>query len=292
MVCPHRRLSQRLDPQLYIDRPGGEHIIDTQIIEVPGGVGGRRYFRASRDNQITVEAADSILGSWTRLGDLSHMDLSGGSVEGPMWAKFNDRNEWCLWLDQHATNGGYLPVTSTDLGSTQNFRTVGDFDMGGSLKRHGSILNLTAAEENRLLERWEGIPVNRIQSYNFRDRHVRHQDFDVLLTSNVSPAQDAQFRLVPGLADSAGVSFESVNFPGYYLRHSYFDLKLEADDGTSPFAADATFHRESGLADESWTSFRSYNFPDQYIRHYYYELRLDPIDDVVGREDATFAVTD
>ena len=43
---------------------------------------------------------------------------------------------------------------------------------------------------------------------------------------NVTPAEDAQFRLVPGLAGTGTVSFESVNYPGYYLRHFDYDFLL------------------------------------------------------------------
>ncbi|WP_100448557.1 glycoside hydrolase family 43 protein, partial [Glycomyces xiaoerkulensis] len=143
-------------PQLYIDRPGNEGIIDTQIIEVPDSTGGWRYYRASRDDQITIEASNSILGSWTRLGDLSHLGLDGGDVEGPMWSKFNDRNEWALWVDQYATGGGYMPLVSNNLGDTQNLQTTGNYDLGGTHKRHGSIMSLTASEESAVLDRWGG----------------------------------------------------------------------------------------------------------------------------------------
>ncbi|GIG92132.1 glycoside hydrolase family 43 protein [Plantactinospora endophytica] len=285
-------------PQLYIERGGTQGIIDTQIVEVPNSVGGYRYYRASADGHITVEASNSVLGSWTTLGNLSHLGISNGTgggnvVEGPMWAQFNGRNEWALWLDQFATGRGYLPIVSTNLDSTQNFRTHSDYAMGGNRKRHGSILNLTAAEQSRVLGRWgSSVPVNRIQSYNYPDRYVRHVNLDVRIDANVSPAQDAQFRLVPGLAGAAGtVSFQSVNYPGYYLRHYGFDFRLEASDGTGTFAGDATFRQVAGLASSSWTSFQSYNYPDRYIRHYDYVLRLDPVGDAQGRADATFRVT-
>jgi hypothetical protein len=286
-------------PQLYIDRGTGQGIIDTQIIEVPNSIGGYRYYRASADGHITIEGSNSILGSWTILGNLSHMGISNGAtggnvVEGPMWMKFNGRNEWALWLDQFATGRGYMPITSTNLGSTQNFQTRSDYSLGGTRKRHGSVLNLTAAEESRVLDRWGSTtPINRLQSYNYQDRFVRHINFEVRLDANVSPAQDAQFRLVPGLAnDSAGyVSFQSVNHPGYYLRHYGYELVLAANDGSSQFAQDATFRQVAGLADGSWSSFQSYNYPDRYIRHYAYQLRIDPITNAIGRSDATFRVT-
>jgi hypothetical protein len=285
-------------PQLYIERGGSQGLIDTQIVEVPNSVGGFRYYRASADGHITIEASNSVLGSWTNLGNLAHMGISNGTgggnvVEGPMWAQFNGRNEWALWLDQFATGRGYMPITSTNLGSTANFRTRTDYGMGGNRKRHGSILNLTAAEESRVLARWGStVPVNRIQSYNLQDRYVRHSNFDVRIDPNVSPAQDSQFRLVPGLANGSGyVSVESVNFPGYYLRHYGFDFVLAANDGTATFRADATFRQVAGLANAGWTSFQSYNFPDRYIRHSSNLLRLDPITTAQGRSDATFRVT-
>jgi Alpha-L-arabinofuranosidase B (ABFB) domain len=285
-------------PQLYIERGGTQGIIDTQIVEVPTSVGGYRYYRASADGHITIEDSNSVLGTWTTIGNLSHMGISNGAtggnvVEGPMWAQFNGRNEWNLWLDQFATGRGYMPISSTNLGSTQNFRTRSDYSLGTNRKRHGSILNLTAAEQARVLGRWgTARPVNRIQSYNFQDRYVRHINFDVRIDPNVSPAQDAQFRLVPGLANSSGyVSFESVNFPGYFLRHASFDFVLAPNDGTATFAADATFRQVAGLADAGWASFQSYSHSDRYIRHYAYALRLDPITTAVGRADATFRVT-
>ncbi|GIJ09785.1 glycoside hydrolase family 43 protein [Micromonospora andamanensis] len=285
-------------PQLYIERPGGgQGIIDTQIVEVPGSVGGYRYYRASADGHITIEASNAILGSWTPLGNLSHLGISNGTgggsvVEGPMWMQFNGRNEWALWLDQYATGRGYLPVTSSNLGSVTNFRTRTDYQLGASRKRHGSILSLTAAEESAVLGRWGATtPANRIQAYTHQDRYVRHANYDVRIDANVNPAQDAQFRVVPGLADAAAVSFESVNYPGHYLRHYGFDFVLAANDGSSVFAADATFRQVAGLGNSSWSSFRSYNYPDRYVRHYNYQLRLDPVNDAQARNDATFRIT-
>lgn len=284
-------------PAVYIDRPGGQNIIDTQIVESPASVGGFRYYRASADGQITVEGSNSILGSWTRIGDLSHMGISNGAtggnvVEGPMWMKFNDRTEWALWLDQFKTGRGYMPITSTNLGSTTNFQTVSDYSLGTNRKRHGGIMNLTAAEESRVLGKY-GVsrPVNRLQSFNFQDRFVRHANFDVRIDANVSPLQDSQFRLSPGLADPTAVSIQSVNYPGYYLRHINYDFVLAPHDGTAQFAADATFRQVAGLASSSWSSFQSYNHTDRYIRHYAYQLKLDPITTATARSDATFRVT-
>ncbi|KOU63170.1 1,4-beta-xylanase [Streptomyces sp. MMG1533] len=279
-------------PQLYIDRAGTQNIIDTQIVEVPSGVGDYRYVRASGDGQITLEGSNSILGTWTNLGNLSGIGLTGAQVEGPMWMKFRDRNEWTLYLDQYASGRGYMPVTTTNPSASSTYRlpASGSYNLGGTTKRHGSILNLTAAEDSRVQARWPNTAINRLQSFNFPDRYVRHTDFDVRIDQNIT-GPDAQFRLRTGLAGTGTVSFESVNFPGYFLRHSNYDFQLAYNDGTTQFAADATFRRVAGLADLAWSSFQSYNYPDRYIRHYAYQLRLDPISTATGRSDATFRVT-
>ncbi|GAB3227462.1 hypothetical protein GCM10027447_18600 [Glycomyces halotolerans] len=132
-----------------------------------------------------------------------------------------------------------------------------------------------------------------LRSFNYPDMRVRHTDSNVRLEADPDPEEDARFRMAPGLADgSAGyVSFESVNHPGRYLRHSFFELVLALDDGTALFAEDATFRMVEGPADEWCTSFRSYNFPDQHLRHSGFELRLDPIEDALDRADATFCIT-
>jgi hypothetical protein len=96
---------------------------------------------------------------------------------------------------------------------------------------------------------------------------------------------------MPGLADSSAVSFESVNYPGYYLRHFNYDFVLASYDGTTQFQADATFRQVAGLASSTWSSFQSYNYPDRYIRHHDYQLKLDPATTEIARSDATFRLT-
>lgn len=131
-----------------------------------------------------------------------------------------------------------------------------------------------------------------LQSYNFQNMYWRQLNFDARIDANVNPAIDSQWKIVPGLASSATdyVSFESVAFPGYYLRHYNFDFLLAQNDGTSAFAADATFKKVSGLKDATWSSFQSYNFPTRYIRHSSYLLRLDPISTDIQKQDATFKI--
>ncbi len=133
---------------------------------------------------------------------------------------------------------------------------------------------------------------NRIQSYNFQNMFWRHVDFDARIDSNLNPLLDSQWQIVPGLANSGSeyVSFQSVSWPGYYLRHYNYDFVLAKNDGSSTFKADATFKKVAGLKDSTWSSFQSYNFPDRYIRHSNNLLRIDPISTDLEKQDATFKI--
>ena len=104
--------------------------------------------------------------------------------------------------------------------------------------------------------------------------YVRHDDTDDLVvmstitaTSSATAKQDATFVEAPGLANASCVSFESINRPGSYLRHSSFVLHLQPNDGSSTFAQDATFCPKAGNGGQG-VSFQSVNFTTKYIRAY------------------------
>jgi non-reducing end alpha-L-arabinofuranosidase len=160
--------------------------------------------------------------------------------------------------------------------------------------KHVTVTGITAAEMTGLLNRWGAPAWNRIKSSNFPDRYVRHANsIGRIDPYPFDPYADQQWRIVPGLADAAGISFQSVNAPTRYLRHSGYAIRLDPNDGTAGFRADATFTRVAGLADSGRSSFRSYNFPDRYLRHSGYVLRIDPISassPAVDRQDATFQI--
>jgi hypothetical protein len=87
-----------------------------------------------------------------------------------------------------------------------------------------------------------------LRSKNFPKLFLRHRDFRVRLegpsgTNDQLFANDATFLLVPGLADSNGISFESLNFRGRYIRHRDFHLFVEPEDSPN-LAPDATFFKE------------------------------------------------
>lgn len=102
------------------------------------------------------------------------------------------------------------------------------------------------------------------------DQYLRHRD-GLGFTSQVNGGsdevtkQDAEFALRSGLADATCYSFESRNYPGQYLRHADYRIRIAANDGSALFAQDATFCARTGHT-AAGTSFESKNFPGRFIR--------------------------
>jgi non-reducing end alpha-L-arabinofuranosidase len=219
----------------------------------------------------------------------------GTAIEAPLLLKANDGG-WRLWGDSFGPiNNDFYAWTTSNIGGG-SWAVANQRDYTPPLNaKHGSIVGITAAEYAALVSRWGTPGWVRLKSSNFPDRYVRHANrIGRIDAYPFDPYQDQLWRMVPGLADPAGVSFESVNYPGSYLRHYDYAIRLDPNDNTATFRADATFYRTAGLADPTWSSFRSYNFPTRYLRHYDYLLRIDPLSassSAVDRQDATFRVS-
>ncbi|RZU51729.1 glycosyl hydrolase family 2 [Krasilnikovia cinnamomea] len=114
----------------------------------------------------------------------------------------------------------------------------------------------------------------RVTTPGYTDRYLRHRDglarTDVLSAgSPMLDRQDATFTVRAGLADNGCYSFESVNFPGQYLRHSGYRLQKAADDGSALFRQDATFCAQPPLNGGAGNvSLESINYPGYHWRHY------------------------
>ncbi|CAH0034061.1 unnamed protein product [Clonostachys rhizophaga] len=89
----------------------------------------------------------------------------------------------------------------------------------------------------------------------------------VTSSSATTLKQQASWRVRAGLGNSACFSFESVDTPGSYIRHSDFTLYVNANDNSKQFKEDATFCPQSGISGQG-SSIRSWNYPTRYIRHY------------------------
>ncbi|MEV4752867.1 glycoside hydrolase family 43 protein [Streptosporangium sp. NPDC049248] len=219
----------------------------------------------------------------------------GNAIEAPLLQKTNEGG-WRLWGDSFSpVNNDYYLWSSSNIGANA-WSAVNQRDYTPPMNsKHGSIAGITDAEYNALVSRW-GLPNwVRLKSSNFPDYFVRHANrIGRIDPYPFDPYREQMWRMVPGLADSAGVSFEAVSVPGSFLRHSDYAIRLDPNDNSATFRADATFYRVAGLADGSWSSFRSYNFPTHHLRHQGYVLRIDPVNassSAADRQDATFRVT-
>jgi non-reducing end alpha-L-arabinofuranosidase len=89
----------------------------------------------------------------------------------------------------------------------------------------------------------------------------------VTTSSDTALQQEASWIVQTGLGNSACFSFESVDTPGSYIRHSNYELYVDANDGSKLFSEDATFCPQAGLNGQG-NSFRSWSYPTRYWRHY------------------------
>lgn len=98
---------------------------------------------------------------------------------------------------------------------------------------------------------------------------VRHHDFRGVLdrigsTSDDGARADSNFHVRSGLAGNGCVSFESVNFPGYYLRHYNFEIRLSRIANTQIFREDASFCPVT-IREGAAVALRSVNYPTHYL---------------------------
>lgn len=128
------------------------------------------------------------------------------------------------------------------------------------------------------------------QSFNFRDRFIRHRNFEGLLSRKQDGGPAADFSFVVVNRGEGKVALRSANFPDHFLRHVNFRIVLGKSNGPGDqlFRLDSTFFLEPGLAAPNGVSFRSVNFPDRYLRHRNFKLFLEPKNSPNLAADATF----
>ncbi|GAA1036666.1 glycoside hydrolase family 2 [Virgisporangium ochraceum] len=140
---------------------------------------------------------------------------------------------------------------------------------------------LIAASRNTPALSPVGLPVNSRVSFQvttpgYTDRYLRHQNSlaytaVVNASSDATTKADATYTVRAGLADGSCYSFESVNFPGQFLRHANSRAQNSVNDGSALFRADATWCARTGLSGTG-VSLESWNFRGSFLRHYNAEV--------------------
>ncbi len=140
--------------QVWVDK--GYSTIDSTLIKHNG-----TYFRFTKDERSTSQSrcGKFILGekSATILNrNFSFVAecLGNNAIrqgEGPLVFKSNTAERWYLFIDEYGGRG-YVPFTTTDLNARQ-WTPVTSYTLPGR-PRHGTVLPITQAEYDRLLQRW------------------------------------------------------------------------------------------------------------------------------------------
>jgi hypothetical protein len=284
------------DPEVYFDP--GFNVIDASIEQYDGTF--YLYYKDERDTSDAREDGMRIKGSRSNSLEPRSFDnhiftdpIGVPKIEAPMIIKKLNENRWYLYGDSYyPINGKFCAWETEDLDSG-NWNPISGRNYNTPLNvKHGSIVKIAQMELDSLIEYWGGTPGwNRLKSYSHPDQFIRIKKDTIELTAYpFDPFIESQWRIIPGLADNNGISFESLRYPDHYLTQSNFQLILQKDIGTSQFKEDATFIKVDGLADPSYSSFKSYTYQDRYIRHYEFQLILEKISSNIEKEAATFEI--
>lgn len=224
-----------------------------------------------------------------RLSVLGEYGGNGLRVDGHMW---NPDSTCCyvLYPDQASLQAAYVSQVNRirELVSTKGLSAVVyteitdvEDELNGFLTYDRRVKKMDfplVRSTNRALV--EGVPYFRMgTSYSFRtvtpgvtNRYIRH--FDSLgytaVVDDGSDAllkQDASWKPVTGLSNSACLSFESVNIPGRFMRHQDGRIRIDASDNSDAFKQSATFCPRKALDGGGGVSLESANKPGFYIRH-------------------------
>jgi len=186
------------------------------------------------------------------------------------------------------TGSGYNPMSKEGsiilgIGGDNSKSSAGTFYEGVMTSGYPSDATENSVQANIVAAAYTPIPIalasgTRVSvqatTSGYTGYYIKHDDGDdgvaiaaVSSSSTATVKADATWIETAGLSNSSCVSFESVNQPGYYLRHYDFVLHLQPNDDTSQFAQDATFCPVAGNSGTG-TSFQSANYPTRYLRHY------------------------
>ncbi|RDY33310.1 alpha-L-arabinofuranosidase [Lachnotalea glycerini] len=282
-------------PKVYFD-PGFSVIDGHMEVNVNGY--NYLYYKSEKDFKLYGTKSTSLeSGSFNSNTYTSGYgpNISGSHIEAPIIMKSLTSNTWWLWGDSYnPVNAVFYAWQTNDL-TSNSWTAIDRKDYNAPLNsKHATIAAITLTEYNNLIAKWGAPEWNRLKSYNYPDRYIRHANYTGRIDSApFDPTSNMQWKIVPGLADSGGVSFQSVDNPSMYLRQSSYNVVLASKDNTTAFKNDATFYMTNGFADSSWTSFQSYTYPGYYIRHSNYVLKLSQITNsssVTDKQDSTFKI--
>ena len=152
------------EPELFIDN-GNDHIIDTTIVRDSDG----NYYRGSAaGGTIQLEKCTdqkswlTDQSSWSKQGNIKDITGFTAGLEGPELFAYNqddwkevdgEKVETYGLLADNFGGVGYVPFYTTDIANAKWIKTAdNDFNFDTNHKRHGTVIALTEAEYNAVME--------------------------------------------------------------------------------------------------------------------------------------------
>lgn len=275
--------------EIYFDP--GHDVRDATLATLTAPAGNFLYYRDGEANRVRGSRSASLAASG--FSETPYAKPPGQNLtEAPLLIPSRQENRWFLYAESNDPVNAEFYAWETDDLTQDSWKEISKRDFNPPLNaKHATVLPITRGEMDRLIARWGKPKWNRLKSWNYPDCYLRHE----LMLAKISeypfdPYQDSQWILVPGLAEADGVSFESVNYPGYYLLRVAEHVRLSKYEDSAEFRERATFMKVPGLANPAWSSFHALGSPDLYLRHASYHLRVESLSTQGDKEDATFRV--
>ncbi len=111
----------------------------------------------------------------------------------------------------------------------------------------GSAALLKADASFKVVRALDGTPCYSLQSSNFPDHYLRHQNYRLRIDRSDGSTlfkQDATFCAQTGLANEGGVSLVSRNLPGHYIRHYNATVWLARKGGANSVDTATLFEKD------------------------------------------------
>ena len=214
-------------------------------------------------------------------GEPGHWAIRGGN---------GARGNLETFYDGQRPDGGYNPMNKEGAivlgtgGDNSNW-AQGTFYEGAMTKGYPTEETENKVQANIVSQQYgattllSGPKLNEGQSVSLRatspccnTQYIAHTADRVntqVVSSSSSDAlkKSASWTVRRGLGNKECWSFESNDQPGSFIRHSNYELHVNANDGTKLFGEDATFCSQEGLNGQGST-IRSWSYPTRYWRHY------------------------
>jgi Alpha-L-arabinofuranosidase B (ABFB) domain len=142
-------------------------------------------------------------------------------------------------------------------------------DVAGDEVSSDGQLIVQSEEDGSADTRWRAVKRTAAAYVSFSplaERTTRIQHTSSVAELGTESDTDTHWKVVPGLADPAMVSFQSRDEPGRYLRHASFRLWSDTSDGSTQFMRDATFRFANPFqgTDAHTKAFESTNYPGRF----------------------------